>query len=98
MLRKLFKVPLIDQASGVLTFNYFDLLDHNLDADLSFLLMCGFFIAFIVKLPSFPFHTWLPDAHTQAPTAASVLLAGRGNPRICDERCHFQSSFLLLTC
>ena len=38
--------------------------------------MLGFFLAFTVKLPSFPFHTWLPDAHTQAPTAGSVLLAG----------------------
>ena len=34
------------------------------------------FLGFIVKVPSVPFHTWLPDAHTQAPTAASVLLAG----------------------
>ena len=35
-----------------------------------------FFVGFAVKLPSFPFHTWLPDAHVQAPTAVSVLLAG----------------------
>jgi NADH-quinone oxidoreductase subunit M len=62
--------------SGTMTFNYFDLLGHSIDDELSFLLMCGFFIAFVVKLPGFPFHTWLPDAHTQAPTAASVLLAG----------------------
>ena len=38
--------------------------------------MLGFFIAFTVKLPSVPFHTWLPDAHTQAPTGGSVILAG----------------------
>jgi NADH-quinone oxidoreductase subunit M len=38
--------------------------------------MLGFFIAFLVKLPGVPFHTWLPDAHTQAPTAGSVILAG----------------------
>ena len=38
--------------------------------------MLGFFVAFLVKLPGFPFHTWLPDAHTQAPTAGSVILAG----------------------
>jgi NADH-quinone oxidoreductase subunit M len=38
--------------------------------------MIGFFIAFAVKLPVFPFHTWLPDAHTEAPTAGSVVLAG----------------------
>lgn len=63
-------------ATGTLTFDYFALVGHNLSAELSFLLMCGFFVAFVVKLPGFPFHTWLPDAHTQAPTAASVLLAG----------------------
>lgn len=62
--------------SGNLTFNYFELLGHAVPSDLSFWLMCGFFVAFVVKLPGFPFHTWLPDAHTQAPTAASVLLAG----------------------
>lgn len=38
--------------------------------------MLGFFIAFAVKLPVVPFHTWLPDAHTEAPTAGSVDLAG----------------------
>ena len=40
------------------------------------LLFCGFFVAFAVKVPLFPLHTWLPDAHTEAPTAGSVLLAG----------------------
>jgi NADH-quinone oxidoreductase subunit M len=39
-------------------------------------LFLGFFIAFAVKVPLFPFHTWLPDAHVEAPTAGSVLLAG----------------------
>jgi len=36
----------------------------------------GFFIAFAVKIPMFPFHTWLPDAHVEAPTAISIILAG----------------------
>ena len=40
------------------------------------LLMLGFFAGFAVKLPAFPLHSWLPDAHTQAPTAGSVILAG----------------------
>src|SRR5205807_4884126 len=40
------------------------------------LLFLGFFIAFAVKVPLFPFHTWLPDAHVEAPAAGSVLLAG----------------------
>ena len=39
-------------------------------------LFLGFFIAFAVKVPIFPFHTWLPDAHVEAPTAGSILLAG----------------------
>jgi NADH-quinone oxidoreductase subunit M len=61
---------------GVLSFSYFDLLALDLDPRLGFWLMLGFFIAFLVKLPGFPLHSWLPDAHTQAPTAGSVLLAG----------------------
>jgi NADH-quinone oxidoreductase subunit M len=39
-------------------------------------LFWGFFFAFAIKVPMFPFHTWLPDAHTEAPTAVSVILAG----------------------
>src|SRR5207245_3163233 len=39
-------------------------------------LFLGFFIAFAVKVPLLPFHTWLPDAHVEAPTAGSVLLSG----------------------
>jgi NADH-quinone oxidoreductase subunit M len=62
--------------TGIVTFSYFDLLAHSLSGDLAWYLMLGFFVAFVVKLPGFPFHSWLPDAHTQAPTAASVLLAG----------------------
>ena len=44
--------------------------------DVQFWLFWAFFIAFAVKVPMFPFHTWLPDAHTEAPTAGSVILAG----------------------
>jgi len=40
------------------------------------LLFAAFFVAFAIKVPLFPFHTWLPDAHTEAPTAGSILLAG----------------------
>src|SRR4029077_7195357 len=40
------------------------------------LLFAAFFLAFAIKVPLFPLHTWLPDAHTEAPTAGSVLLAG----------------------
>lgn len=61
---------------GELSFSYQDWLSIELDEQVAFYLMLGFFIAFAVKLPSFPVHSWLPDAHTQAPTAGSVLLAG----------------------
>ena len=64
------------QNSGVYTFDYFDLLDASLDSTVAFWLMLGFFIPFAVKLPAVPFHTWLPDAHTQASTGGSVILAG----------------------
>jgi NADH-quinone oxidoreductase subunit M len=62
--------------SGVYTFDYFKLQNSEIDPDVAFWLMLGFFIAFTVKLPAVPFHTWLPDAHTQAPTGGSVILAG----------------------
>nr|WP_298140764.1 NADH-quinone oxidoreductase subunit M [uncultured Pseudomonas sp.] len=62
--------------TGVLTFNYADLLRTELAPGTEYMLMLGFFIAFAVKFPVVPFHSWLPDAHAQAPTAGSVDLAG----------------------
>jgi len=62
--------------TGVYTFDYFRLIGTSMTPAVSFWLMMGFFIAFAVKLPAVPFHTWLPDAHTEAPTAGSVVLAG----------------------
>ena len=64
------------QATGVYTFDYSVLLGTPMPAFTAFWLMMGFFVAFAVKLPAFPVHTWLPDAHTEAPTAGSVILAG----------------------
>jgi NADH-quinone oxidoreductase subunit M len=64
------------QTTGILTFDYEQLLQTTLSPRAARLLMLGFFVAFAVKLPAFPFHTWLPDAHTEAPTAGSVILAG----------------------
>lgn len=64
------------QQVGHISFAYKDWLSLTLSPEYSYYLMLGFFIAFAVKLPSFPVHSWLPDAHTQAPTAGSVLLAG----------------------
>lgn len=69
-------VLLHHRASGMYSFDYFDLLRAELSPRVAFWLMLGFFIAFTVKLPGVPFHTWLPDAHTQAPTGGSVILAG----------------------
>ena len=45
------------------------------DRDLQLFAFLAFFLAFAIKVPMFPFHTWLPDAHVQAPTAGSVILA-----------------------
>ncbi len=45
-------------------------------ANLRFIAFIGLFIGFAIKIPMFPFHTWLPDAHVEAPTAISVILAG----------------------
>ncbi len=63
-------------ATGIYTFQYADLLSTPLGPVSAMWMMLGFFIAFAVKLPVFPLHTWLPDAHTEAPTAGSVILAG----------------------
>lgn len=63
------------QQSGLLSFDYIDLLKHQLPETAAFWVMLGFFIAFAIKLPIVPLHNWLPDAHTQAPTAVSVILA-----------------------
>jgi NADH-quinone oxidoreductase subunit M len=49
---------------------------QNFPDPLKVWLFWGFFFAFAIKVPMFPFHTWLPDAHTEAPTAGSVILAG----------------------
>jgi NADH-quinone oxidoreductase subunit M len=64
------------QSSGVYSFDYMHLIGVPLSPMKSFLLMIGFMFAFFVKLPAIPFHTWLPSAHTEAPTAGSVILAG----------------------
>ena len=64
------------RATGVYTFQYADLLRTAFPPGTEMWVMLGFFIAFAVKLPMVPFHTWLPDAHTEAPTAGSIILAG----------------------
>jgi NADH-quinone oxidoreductase subunit M len=64
-----------DQLGGI-TFDLGKLLTLDLSSQTQFWLFLAFAAAFAVKVPLFPFHTWLPDAHTEAPTAGSVLLAG----------------------
>jgi NADH-quinone oxidoreductase subunit M len=66
----------IDPEHARLSFNYMDLLGTKIPHGLDYALMLCFFIGFAVKLPVFPLHGWLPDAHAQAPTAGSVDLAG----------------------
>ena len=60
---------------GEPTFDYQALLGTPLTLDVQRLLFLGFFASFAVKVPLVPLHTWLPDAHTEAPTAGSVMLA-----------------------
>jgi NADH-quinone oxidoreductase subunit M len=64
------------QATGEATFNLFQLLQLDLPLSTQRWLFLAFFLAFAIKVPLFPFHTWLPDAHVEAPTAGSVILAG----------------------
>ena len=63
-------------ATGAPSFDVLKLYALPLPAKLQFFGFLAFAIAFAIKVPLFPFHTWLPDAHVQAPTAGSVILAG----------------------
>jgi len=58
------------------TFDILALTNQTYSSDVQFWIFLAFFLAFAIKLPMLPFHTWLPDAHSEAPTAGSVLLAG----------------------
>ncbi len=62
--------------TGMMTFNLFELYNTNLTHLQEILIFSAFALAFAIKVPMFPFHTWLPDAHVEAPTAGSVVLAG----------------------
>ncbi len=63
-------------VSGSPTFDYRELVGLSLDLETQRWLFLAFFASFAVKVPLVPLHTWLPDAHTEAPTAGSVILAG----------------------
>jgi NADH-quinone oxidoreductase subunit M len=62
--------------TGVPSFDLADLMALSVPAGLQTWLFLAFAVAFAIKVPLFPFHTWLPDAHVEAPTAGSVILAG----------------------
>ncbi len=62
--------------TGQATFDVRELQGLELSTDAARWLFLAFFVAFAVKVPLFPLHTWLPDAHVEAPTAGSVILAG----------------------
>ena len=63
-------------ATGVYTFDLIRLLKGTLPYDIQVWGFWALFLGFAIKVPLFPFHTWLPDAHVEAPTAGSVILAG----------------------
>ena len=65
------------RATGTYSFAYAHLLSQATQlGPMAWWLFGAFFLAFAIKVPLFPFHTWLPDAHVEAPTAGSVILAG----------------------
>jgi NADH-quinone oxidoreductase subunit M len=63
-------------VAGAWSFAYRDLLRLDLPLHAQVWLFAAFALAFAIKVPIFPFHTWLPDAHVEAPTGGSVILAG----------------------
>ena len=62
--------------NGGHTYDLLVLSEQNYSSNQQFWLFLAFFFAFAIKMPMVPFHTWLPDAHAEAPTAGSVILAG----------------------
>jgi NADH-quinone oxidoreductase subunit M len=63
-------------VTGVFSFSIPAMMELDIPFRYQFWIFLAFFIGFAIKVPMFPFHTWLPDAHTDAPTAGSVILAG----------------------
>ncbi len=64
------------KATGIYTFDVLQLYNAHVPVNLQYWLFAAFALSFAIKVPMFPVHTWLPDAHTEAPTAGSVILAG----------------------
>ncbi|MEZ4561813.1 MAG: NADH-quinone oxidoreductase subunit M [Thermomicrobiales bacterium] len=94
------------QQTGELTLSVLDLQQGTYGTNFQIWVFLAFFIAFAVKVPLFPFHTWLPDAHVEAPTAASVILAAvmlkmggygflRFNLPLFEEASHFWQPWII---
>ncbi len=66
----------LDNETGLMSFAFVDLYKTKLPIGAQTLLLSAFALSFAIKVPMVPFHTWLPDAHVEAPTAGSVILAG----------------------
>ena len=62
--------------NGIFTTDFYKISKISIPADIQIWLFLGFALSFAIKVPLFPLHTWLPDAHVQAPTSGSVILAG----------------------
>jgi len=71
----LFLVAQYKKLTGTITFDYFELRRVMLPHGIQMALFLAFALSFAIKVPLWPFHTWLPDAHVEAPTAGSVILA-----------------------
>jgi len=66
----------LQQTTGVVSFAFADLVKARLPLDVQSWLLAAFALSFAIKVPMVPLHTWLPDAHVEAPTPGSVILAG----------------------
>ncbi|MEO5676692.1 MAG: NADH-quinone oxidoreductase subunit M [Usitatibacter sp.] len=72
----IYLVVSLQATSGITSFAFADLYKANLPLDVQTILLAAFGLSFAIKVPMVPLHTWLPDAHVEAPTAGSVILAG----------------------
>ena len=66
----------LQKTTGITSFAFSDLVKSRLPLEAQSLLLAAFALSFAIKVPMVPLHTWLPDAHVEAPTAGSVILAG----------------------
>jgi len=66
----------LHKTTGITSFAFADLMQTRLPLDVQSILLAAFALSFAIKVPMAPLHTWLPDAHVEAPTAGSVILAG----------------------